>query len=249
LTPTWERLAGPFVGRLLQEDPACVGLVPVGATEQHGPHLPTGTDTIIATALCDALGAHGVMVLPALAVGCSWFHGRELAGTLAIAPEQLAALAAAWADWAASSGLRRLLFVNAHVGNSAALSTATDRLRFERPDLRVGVLEWWSLASDIAAEATADCADWHGNRAETSIMLAIAPELVDTVAAKTADDEDRATGLVFRYGASAVSTNGVTGRPSEATAELGERLWARVVDAAGEVVRRARTEEPPLAPG
>jgi creatinine amidohydrolase len=224
-----------------------VGLLPVGATEQHGPHLPVGTDTLIATAVSRAAAsAGGAIVLPPLPVGASWWHGTELGGTLALAGERVADLAADCARWAAHSGLRRLLFVNGHVGNTAPLWLACDRLRFERRDLRVGVLEWWQLSESIAAAVTEDARDWHAHRAETALMLAIAPELVDLASAKDADDEDRTEGLVFRYGAAAVTRNGVTGRPSQASAELGESLWADVTAAARDIVARARVEEPPL---
>jgi creatinine amidohydrolase len=224
-----------------------VGLLPVGATEQHGPHLPVGTDTMIATAVSEAAASGGgAIVLPALPVGASWWHGTGLAGTLALAGERVAELAAECARWAAHGGLRRLLFVNGHVGNAAPLWLACDRLRFERADLRVGVLEWWNLTESVAAEVTQDARDWHAHRAETALMLAIAPDLVDLASAKEADDEDRTAGLVFRYGAAAVTRNGVTGRPSQASAELGKGLWAEVSAAARGVVARARSEEPPL---
>jgi creatinine amidohydrolase len=91
-----------------------VGLVPVGAIEQHGPHLPTGTDTILATAICDAAAARcGAFVLPAIPVGCSYGHGTVLPGTLSLSPELLAQVVRQYAEWAAVSGLRRLLFLNA----------------------------------------------------------------------------------------------------------------------------------------
>jgi len=92
----------------------------------------------------------------------------------------------------------------------------------------------------------ADGADVHANRAETSVMLALAPELVDRERMMAADDPDRTSGLVFRYTAPALSTNGVTGRPSEATAALGEKLVALVARGLAERVERGRLEEPPL---
>jgi creatinine amidohydrolase len=224
-----------------------VGLLPVGATEQHGPHLPVGTDTIIATALCDAAASSGgAVVMPSLPVGASWWHGTELGGTLALAGEKVAELAVECIRWAAHTGLRRILFVNGHVGNTAPMWLACDRLRFERPDLRVGVLEWWRLTPSIATEVTTDAEDWHAHRAETALMLAIAPQLVDLTAAKTADDEDRTADLIFRYSVAQVSKTGVTGRPSQATPELGARLWDEVVFAARQVVARARVEQAPL---
>ena len=224
-----------------------VGLVPVGAVEQHGPHLPAGTDTIIATALCErASDRCGAPVLPAIAVGCSYGHGTVLPATLSLSPEQLAAQVRAYAEWAAVSGLRRLLFVNAHFGNLPGLMAGTDHLRLFRPDLRAGVVGWYDLDPQVAAEVVADGADIHANRAETAVMLALAPHLVKLDRLVAADDVDRTGGLVFRYTAPALSTNGVTGRPSEATAQLGERLVERTVAALASLVERGRREEPPL---
>jgi creatinine amidohydrolase len=226
-----------------------VGLVPVGALEQHGPHLPTGTDTIIATAMCEAASERcGAPVLPAIPIGASYGHGTVLPGTVSLTPELLAAIVRQYSEWVAASGLFRLLFVNAHFGNSASLGVATDHLRLFRPDLRVGVVEWWTLDPLVAAEAVADGDDLHANRAETAVMLAVAPELVDLDEMVRADDPDRTAGLVFRYTAPSLSTNGVTGRPSEATPELGRTLVARTADALAALVERGRVEEPPLGP-
>ncbi|HWW53023.1 MAG TPA: creatininase family protein, partial [Acidimicrobiales bacterium] len=82
--------------------------------------------------------------------------------------------------------------------------------------------------------------------AETSVMLAVAPDLVHTDRVAGADDPDRTEGLVFRYTVPALSTNGVTGRPSEATRELGEHLVERTVAAIADCVERGRIEKAPL---
>jgi creatinine amidohydrolase len=227
--------------------PREVGLVPVGATEQHGPHLPTATDTIIATGICEAASVRtGAPVLPAIPVGASYGHGTEMPGTLSLTPELLAALARQWAEWAATSGLRRLLFVNAHFGNAASLAIATDHLRLFRPDLRVASVNWWTLDPTVAAESVLDGEDLHANRSETSVMMVLAPELVHADRLDAADDPDRTADLVFRYTAPALSKNGVTGRPSEATTELGEKLLGLTVDALVDLIERGRFEEPPL---
>jgi creatinine amidohydrolase len=225
-----------------------VGLVPVGATEQHGPHLPTGTDTIIATALCELVSDRtDAPVLPAIPIACSYGHGTELPGTISLTPELLAAVARQYAEWAAAtSRLTRLLFVNAHFGNSAALGIATDHLLLYRPDLQVGVVDWWSVTPDVSAEMTVDGDDVHAHRAETSVMLALAPDLVHLDRIPTSDDADRAGGLVFRYTAPALSTNGVTGSPSLATTALGQRLVDMAVAAIVDKVERGQIEEPPL---
>ena len=127
---------------------------------------PTGTDTIIATALCERASERtGALVLPAIPVGCSYGHGTELPGTLSLTPELLAAVVRQYAEWAATSGLRRLLFVNSHFGNAASLAIATDHLRLFRPDLQVGCVDWWTLDPDVAAESVLDGDDVHANRA------------------------------------------------------------------------------------
>jgi creatinine amidohydrolase len=244
---SWERLTSPALGGLLRDDPAHVGLIPVGATEQHGPHLPTGTDTLIARGICaEASRQCGALVLPEIPIGCSFGHGRQLPGTLSLSPAQFAGLVQQMVDWAAASGLRRVLFVNAHVGNVAPLMAATDPVRLERPDIRVGVVNWWTMSDALAREAAADGADWHANRAETSLMLALHPELVDVAAARNAADPDRTDGLVFRYTAPLLSSNGVTGRPGEATRDQGIRLLSTIVELLAVTVARGRAESPPL---
>lgn len=243
----WEEQAGPELGDLAGRGEGEVGLVPVGATEQHGPHLPTGTDTIIATALCERASERtGAPVLPAIAVACSYGHGTVMPGTLSLTPSLLAAIVIQYAEWAATSGLSRLILVNAHFGNAAALGTGTDHLRLFRPDLQVAAVDWWALDPDVTREMTVDGDDVHANRAETSVILALAPHLVDMGRAAAADDADRTEGLVFRYTAPALSTNGVTGRPSEASAQLGSRLVELTVSALAALVQRGRLEKPPL---
>ncbi len=249
MTRRWELQAWPALEDLRREGEGEVGLVPVGATEQHGPHLPTGTDTIIANALCDGVSAlTGAPVLPAIPVACSYGHGTRLPGTLSLSPELLAAVVRQYAEWAATSGLARLLFVNSHFGNSASLGIATDHLRLFRPDLQVGVVDWWTVDPVVATEAVVDGADVHAHRAETSLMLVVAPELVHLDRIDAADDPDRTADLVFRYTAPSLSTNGVTGRPSEATVELGRLLLDRTVAAIADRVERGRLEKPPLGP-
>jgi creatinine amidohydrolase len=243
----WNELTGPAIGRMLANDPRHVCLLPIGATEQHGPHLPTGTDTIIATLLCDEVSRRTrALVLPPISLGASFFHGTTFSGTLSASPEELAGQVRRTAEWATYSGVQRLLLLNGHVGNRAALTIAVDYLRLDHPDVRIGVANWWEINESVASRVTADGEDWHANRAETSLLLALAPEMVDMSAAEGADDPDRTSGLVFRYAARHLSRNGVTGYPSSATRELGFRILEDVVGTLVDVVHRAKSEEPPL---
>jgi len=243
----WSDLAWPELGARFEARPTDVGLLPVGATEQHGPHLPAGTDTILATAIAEAVsGLTGAVVLPPIPYGCSYGHGDQLPGTISLTPEDLASVVRQALEWAGRSGLRRALVINAHFGNTASLMVATDHIRFHRPDLRAGVVSWWTADPEVAAATLADGEDIHANRSETSLMLAVCPELVHMDRMAGADDPDRTAGLVFRYTATSLSTNGVTGRPSEATAEEGQYLLDRVVTAIAARVEKGRREEPPL---
>jgi creatinine amidohydrolase len=246
----WAELTEPAIAALLAGDPRHVALVPVGATEQHGPHLPVGTDTIVARSLAERVSAAtGSLVLPEVSLGVSEWHGTALAGTVAATPEAFLATVDTLCRWAEASGVHRLLFVNGHVGNSAALSLALDRVRNRRSGLRVGAVDWWRVTPEVTAEVEADATDWHANRAETALMLALAPGLVDLDAAAGADDPDRSAGLVLKYTVEELTTRGVTGRPSEATAEGGAALLDRVVAALVALVRRAHDEVPPLTTG
>ncbi|MDX1892184.1 creatininase family protein [Mycolicibacterium sp. 050158] len=220
----WAELTSAQLAERFATDPDTVVLIPVGATEQHGPHLPVGTDTIVAAALADAAAGENALVLPPLAFGASQFHGTELAGTIASTGEQTARAAFRTAAACTESGARRVLFVNGHVGNAAPLWIACDEFRRRFPDGGVGVVQWWDLTPDIARRATADAVDWHANAAETSLMLVLRPELVDVDRMHTADDPDRTAGTVFRYPVQRVSTNGVTGHPSRASKTFGLEL-------------------------
>lgn len=246
MTARWGELSSAQLADRIEADPDCVALIPVGATEQHGPHLPVGTDTIVATELAEAAAGEWAVVLPALAFGASFFHGSKMAGTVAFSGEETAAAASLVAEACVDSGFRRVLFVNGHVGNAAPLWIACDGFRRTFGDRRIGVMQWWDLTPDITRRATEDAVDWHANAAETSLMLALRPELVDTDKMATADDPDRTEGAVFRYAVQHVSTNGVTGYPSRATKSFGLELWRDVVAAARDTVERAHDERAPL---
>jgi creatinine amidohydrolase len=236
-------LAWPAVERLVQGGETLC-LLPAGATEQHGRHLPISTDTEIAVAVCHGASARtGVPVLPALAVTSSHAHATAWPGTLSLPPRLLVEVVVEIARWVRASGFEKLLIVNAHVGNVAPLKVAADEIRHEG-DLRVGAVNWWQLTLDLAEEVSADADDWHANAAETSLMLHLRPELVDTSAVE--DDPDRTGGLVFSYTVAETSRAGLTGAPSRADAAAGARLLDAAVTALADLVERGRRESPPL---
>ncbi len=188
-------------------------------------------------------------MLPAIAFGASFFHGTALPGTVAFDGDQTATAAVRVAEACVDSGgYGAFLFVNGHVGNSAPLWLACDRFRRHHPDRRIGVMQWWDLTPDIAGgRATEDAVDWHANAAETSLMLAVRPELVDVDAMRDADDPrpHRGHGVPLSRPAR-LHQRSDGGYPSRASKSYGLQLWADVVAAARDVVMRAHTEVPPL---
>ncbi|HET6548458.1 MAG TPA: mycofactocin biosynthesis peptidyl-dipeptidase MftE, partial [Solirubrobacter sp.] len=180
---------------------------PLGATEQHGPHLPLGTDTIIARALAGAVP--GAVVAPALPYGSSGEHAG-FAGTLSIGRS---ALEHVLVELVRSARFARVLFVSAHGGNAEPVAAAVRKLRTEGSDVRAWSPEWRG--------------DAHAGRVETSLLLALAPELVG--AAREAGNTAPLAELMPHLragGVRAVSANGVLGDPAGASADEGHALLA-----------------------
>lgn len=226
---------------------AGAALLPIGATEQHGPQLGCGMDFVLAERLCrDVSRETGVPVLPTLPYGCSLGHSRRWPGTIALDPLLLAQVVVQIGTWAYHSGVRRLFLVNAHVTNAAPLRCALEMLRAAHDDLMVAVVNTANLSERVRAAHEADAQDWHANEAETSLMLALAPSLVRTDRLATADDEDRTGGCVFAHPVNRTSENGVTGRPSAATAARGATLYGWMVADLAALVSRGLIERPPL---
>jgi creatinine amidohydrolase len=240
------QLRWPQVERLVA-DGENLCLLPIGATEQHGRHLPTNTDTVIAEEISWAASVRtGVPVLPAVPISSSQAHTARWPGTIAFAPRTFIEACVQIAQWVHRTGFRRLLFVNAHGGNAAPLRVAVDELRCQG-DLLSGLVNWFELTPEILGQVMSDGDDVHANRAETALMLHLRPELV--APDEIRDDPDRTIGKAFSYTVADSSVDGLTGRPSEATPEDGAALFAEVVDALVSVVERARVETIPLTRG
>lgn len=242
----WHELTWEEVGRLPAQgmDGA---LLPVGATEQHGPHLGCGMDAEIADKLCAAAAERtGIALLPTLPYGCSIGHSKRWPGTLALQPKTLIDVIKDIGDWLYASGFRRLFIVNSHVTNQAPLRCALEMLRAEHDDLMVALLGSATLSPRVREAHFEDAGDWHANAAETALMQAVAPQLVREDRIAVADDPDRTTDSVFAHPVNRTSINGVTGFPSRASKALGEELFAWMVEDLCELIERGMKEQPPL---
>ena len=192
--------------------------VPVGSTEQHGPHLPLSVDTDIAVELCRGLAAArpDVLVAPPLGYGSSGEHAG-FPGTLSIGQDALELVLVELGRSAALT-FDRLLFVSAHGGNAEPLARAVERLRAESRDVRAFAPRW--------------SGDPHAGRAETAMLLALTPGRVDMALAGPGDVRPLAETLPLLRagGVRAVSPSGVLGDPTGATADEGRALLDSLTD-------------------
>lgn len=195
-------------------------LVPLGATEQHGPHLPLDTDTRVAVEVAArAARLHGgpAVVAPAIEYGASGEH-EGFAGTISIGNEVLRALLVEYGR-SACRWATRIVFVNGHGGNVTALSAAVAQLRYEGRDAA-----WFACAPEQG--------DAHAGHTETSMLLSFAPETVavDAVVAGTTAPLAEIIDDLRRGGVAAISRTGVLGDPTTADAEHGAEVMAALVD-------------------
>ena len=211
-----EQMPWPDVAEKLKQIPAAI--LPIGATEQHGPHMGCGMDAVLADKLCKAVAEKtNVVMLPTMPYGCSVGHSQRWPGTIALQPKTLIDLIKEMGDWAYYSGVRKLFIVNTHVTNAAPLRCVLEMLRAEHDDLMVTILDSAKISERVQTFHFADGDDWHANDAETSLMLSVAPEMVNTERLNEADDPDRTNNLIFSHPVNRTSKNGVTGKPSVAT--------------------------------
>ena len=201
--------------------------VPLGSTEQHGPHLPLSTDTDIAVALAEAVSERipEVVVAPAIPYGSSGEHAA-FAGTLSIGQEALELLLVELGR--SCDAFAAVIIVSAHGGNAGAVAKAVERLRSE--ERRVSA---WS-------PSLPDSSDSHAGRTETSVLLALrSPHVVMAKATTgTVRPLEELMPALREGGVAAVSATGVLGDPSGASREFGDELFrCWVEELAGAVSR------------
>ena len=244
--PRWDSLTSTEIGNLIRGG-MDLAVLPVGATEQHGPHLGTGTDTISAQWVAEQAAVRtGVLVLPSIPYGCSLGHTDRWPGTLSLGPITLTQVVLEVARWALKSGVRRLLMFSGHATNAPSLGSAVLQLRYEAPEARFRQIGIWEISPRVTALYCRDGADVHANRGETSLLMHAAPHLVRPEIAF--DVPDVTPGRIWSYDMARTTPTGVVGRPSEASVEDGRLMAATLVDDFAALLEMARREEWPEVP-
>jgi creatinine amidohydrolase len=204
-------------------------VVPVGSCEQHGPHLPLDTDTRIAVALAERLAAalDGVVVAPPITYGSSGEHA-QFPGTLSIGQSALETVLIELGR--SADHFAGVVFVNGHGGNAEPLARAVATLRAEQRHA-------WAWSPAVGG------GDAHAGRTETSMLLALQPDVVRLDRAERGDTRPLAAVIdeLRTGGVASVSANGVLGDPHGASADEGARLLERLDDELVACVRRWRS--------
>ncbi|MBJ9698548.1 creatininase family protein [Burkholderia cenocepacia] len=234
----WDSLRSPeFQTRRSDRD---IAIVPIGSTEQHGPHLPVMVDSRLAAevairAAALATGDANVFVTPVLWVSLAEHH-MVFPGTLTLDFDTFQAVLRCLVNSLARQGFKRILLLNGHGGNIAALSIIVDRLTHELGVPLVAATYWNVAATEFGAILDGQNNLLHACEAETSMMMFLHPERVDAIAAATVDAQTGGFGEVRGAQRSRtmdeISPSGVVGSPALATREKG----AALLDAAARVL-------------
>jgi creatinine amidohydrolase/Fe(II)-dependent formamide hydrolase-like protein len=245
------------LGRLTTEEIAALDgkktlvVLPIGAVEQHGPHLPVLTDALVAEALlARALERRPddgrVWALPTQAYGKSNEHAG-FAGVFALSARTLAATLLEIAEGVAASGLRRLMFLNGHGGNTDVLDYVARDARAAHEIVCVSAHPFrFGLAAGVISDAEGGFGI-HAGEAETSTLLALAPELVhpdrfapDLPAVRSSLRRLSLKGAAsFGWLTRDLSASGTIGDPRAASAEKGEAILDAEADLVVELIEEA----------
>jgi creatinine amidohydrolase len=231
----WQELRSSEIGALSRDT---LVVMPLASLEQHGPHLPVGTDSLIAEGITSALDREfegQLLILPVQRLGCSEHH-MAYAGTLTLEHETFKDVALEVLTSMVRQQFRRFLILNCHAGNQSIGGVIAETAGLRWRDAQVVFTSWWRVAADRLREVMEGSfpSVGHACEFETSLMLAFHPNLVKMALA--VDDGLPSPAKLLQFdllgGPAATLTrpmdritqHGVYGRPTLATAEKGRRM-------------------------
>lgn len=232
----WMELTSPEIAALDRKLPLVMN---ISAVEQHGPHLPVGTDAMVGAYFLERIDAamgDDLLILPQLKVCCSQHH-MDFGGTLTIRHETMLAYVCDVLESALSHGFSTVVLFNSHGGNEAIGRVIVEKLGYRHPEAQVVMLTWWTVAAEAlrGIQQSGFGGVGHACEFETSLLMHFASDLVR--AGSIADPDmpqpycwaradmlNAPSGLLYRSMKAQSGGSGVVGRPSFASAEKGERI-------------------------
>jgi creatinine amidohydrolase len=215
-----------------------VALLPTGATEQHGPALPLGTDLFAAEAVADGPDREDAVVLPPIPVGVSEHH-RQFPGSLWVEPATFESYVRDTLASLATHGVRKAVVVNGHGGNDAALERVARTLRTEEVAF-AAPWNWWANLGDLHEELFGREAFGHAGAAETSVVARVASDRLREDRVEAAESGagpsgrepagSAPSGASYPWDFADLTESGATGHPADWSSEAGERLYEAAVD-------------------
>lgn len=238
-----------------------VAVVPTGSLEQHGAHLPVGTDSLLAEAVVregvDRAGDRGIeaVAFPAVWTGFSPHH-VPLGGTVSVSKETLTALYDDICQSLIEMGFGSILLVNGHGGNRPVVSLVAGDIGTRQHEADVGELSYLGLAGEVIEDVRrgGPGSGYHAGEFETSLMLHLFSDLVDMDQAIDAPEEPLTSFspsgmghggvLGMRRTYDRLTEGGVRGEATLGSAASGERLFERVVDQLADLIEEFAALEP-----
>lgn len=208
-------------------------VIAVGSCENHGNHLPYGTDTFVSYKLAEKVAARvkGLLVLPPINVGVSE-HYAHFPFTLSLQPKTLIAVLKDILHSVVKNGIKKIFIMNGHDGNIAPIEIAARSIKMKYPEVKIASLDaWWVTAGKLLPPGTFEVWDGlgHAGEGETSMGLALFPELIEM---------EHARGVVpnlpdsvdIKWNFAELTDCGATGDPTKATTEKGRLMEEALVN-------------------
>ena len=243
----WENLTSPEIAELDRNIPV---ILPVAAIEQHGLHLPLATDKLIVNHFCHQLDkeiSDRVLILPVMDIGCSEHH-MDFSGSLTLQHTTFLLQAEDILNSVAHHGFKNLIILNSHGGNQGIGQVIVEHFGNRHPDCRIVLATWWKIAGDSLFELneTGPGGVGHAGEFETSLMMVINPDLVQTeriMDRQNAENFDWATGDLLRGSQASLyksmknlTPNGVFGEPGKISPEKGRKITEIVVHSLKKII-------------
>jgi creatinine amidohydrolase len=224
-----------------------VAILPVGSNEQHGPQNPLGTDHLIAKAIAEETARRTrVLCLPVIPYGVSSHH-KQFWGTIFLSPATLKAYVKEVCLSLVYYGVTKIVVVNGHGGNLNALMEMSRELR--QKGVFVSVFQWWTFANEVLPDLFEEEEKGHAAAEETSVNLALYPEMVDM--GEAVDEEvqrhsAQVKGIRLPLDTVEYTSSGVFGRSRSASAKKGKKVFEAVVNRLAEhvnLIKRSKIED------